>query len=323
MVVEQARRKGFVSWFQRISVIILQINNKAFPIKGYLFLVCSAFFTSLSYIFGKAINNEFSPETTVFFWFFGAFLCSLLVVVWLPSQRLEIRGVRRYFPIFVYSSILTAVGAALWIASIWIIGPPLTSFLMKSQTLFTLMLGFIFLGERLNRWELFGIIITILGAVIVSYQKEGYLLMGTLLALISAFFYSILSFLIKKIAQDLNMLTVASLRALGVSIVVFIYLTVTGTFEMPSLLDVLFMTLGGISGAFIAKTSQFQSIKLLDVSRSTAVMPLESLFVVLFSYLFFGDLPSLVKLAGGVCIVTGVVFVVIFRGAKADVLEHE
>jgi uncharacterized membrane protein len=118
-----------------------------------LFLLCSAFFTSLSYIFGKAINDESSPEATVFFWFFGAFLCSLLVVIWLPSQRLEIRGVRRYFPIFVYSSILTAVGAALWISSIWIIGPPLTSFLMKSQTLFTLMLGFIFLGERLNTWN--------------------------------------------------------------------------------------------------------------------------------------------------------------------------
>lgn len=288
-----------------------------------MFLICSAFFTSFSYIFGKAINNQLGPGTTVFFWFFGAFLCSSLFIILLPSQRLEMRELRRYFPIFVYSSILTAVGAALWIASIWIIGPPLTSFLMKSQTLFTLMLGFIFLGERLNRWELVGIVITIFGAVIVSYQKEGYLLMGTLLALISAFFYSILSFLIKKVAQDLNMLTVASLRALGVSIVVFIYLTVTGTFEIPSLLDVLFMTLGGISGAFVAKTSQFQSIKLLDVSRSTAVMPLESLFVVLFSYLFFGDLPSFVKLTGGVCIVTGVVFLVIFRGERADVLEHE
>ena len=301
----------------------MRINNKGFPIKGYLFLICSAFFTSLSYIFGKAIDNEYGPGTAVFFWFFGAFLCSSFVVILLPSQRLEFRGLRRYLPIFIYSSILTAVGAALWIASIWIIGPPLTSFLMKSQTLFTLMLGFIFLGERLNRWESVGIIITVFGAVIVSYQREGYLLIGTLLALISAFFYSILAFLIKKIAQDLNMLTVASLRALGVSVVVFMYLTVTNTFKMPGLLDVLFMTLGGISGAFIAKTSQFQSIKLLDVSRSTAVMPLESLFVILFSYVFFDDLPSFVKLLGGVCIVTGVVFLVIFRGEKADFLEHE
>lgn len=284
--------------------------------------MCSAFFTSLSYIFGKAINEEIGPETTVFFWFFGAFVCSIAAVVLLPSQRLESREVRRYFPIFIYSSILTAVGAGLWIASIWIIGPPLTSFLMKSQTLFTLMLGFMFLGERLNRWELVGIVITIVGAVIVSYQKEGYLFLGTLLALISAFFYSILSFLVKKIAQDLNMVTVASLRALGVSLVVFTYLIVTGTFKLPGPLDLLYMILGGISGAFVAKTSQFQSIKLLDVSRSTAVMPLESVFVLLFSYVFFGDFPSLVKLTGGVFIVTGVVFLVIFRGERKDATEH-
>jgi hypothetical protein len=42
------------------------------------------------------------------------------------------------------------------------------------------------------------------------------------------------------------------------------------------------MRLGGITGAYIAKACQFQAIKLIDVSRTTAVLPLESIFVVLF-----------------------------------------
>jgi drug/metabolite transporter (DMT)-like permease len=140
------------------------------------------------------------------------------------------------------------------------------------------------------------------------------------MALLSAFFYSLLSFLVKKIAQDLNMLTVANLRALGVAIVAFIYLIISGRFQVPGLTDLVLMAFGGLTGAYIAKASQFQSIKLLDVSRSTAVMPMESLFVILFSYFIFDDLPSIVKLIGGAGIIAGVVFLVIFRGEKNDVL---
>ncbi|HSE83462.1 MAG TPA: DMT family transporter [Thermodesulfobacteriota bacterium] len=305
------------------EVIKLKEKPVKFPLKGYLFLVSTAFFTALSYIFGKAVNNDLNPETVTFFWFFGAFFFSIFGVLLFPSQRTELRYLRKYTAIFLWSSVVTAIGAALWIISLRTIGPPLTSFLMKSQTLFTLLLGIVFLGERLNRGETFGIILTIAGGVIVAYQEEGYLILGTLVALLSALFYSVLSFLVKKIAQDLNMLTVATLRAFGVSAVAIIYLLVTQRFEMPGLKDLLFMILGGLTGAYIAKASQFQSIKLLDVSHSTAVMPMESLFVVIFSYFFFHDLPPVIKLIGGTAIIIGVVFLVIFRGEKseAEILE--
>ena len=76
------------------------------------------------------------------------------------------------------------------------------------------------------------------------------------------------------------------------------------------------MALGGLTGAYIAKASQFQSIKLLGITRSTAVMPLESIFVILFSFTIFDELPSAIKLAGGFMIVFGVIFLVIFRGGE-------
>jgi len=288
-----------------------------YPLRGYFFLVGTAFFTALSYVFGKAVNKDLYPETVTFFWFFGAFFFSIFTVMLVPSQRTELRYIRKYLTIFLFSSIVTAIGAALWIFSLRTIGPPLTSFLMKSQTLFSLLLGIMFLGERLNKGETIGIMLTIAGGVIVAYQEEGYLILGTFMALLSAFFYSLLSFLVKKIAQDLNMLTVANLRALGVAIVVLVYLIITERFQVPGLKDLVFMAFGGLTGAYIAKASQFQSIKLLDVSRSTAVMPLESLFVVLFSYFLFHDLPSVIKLIGGTVIIIGVVFLVIFRGERA------
>jgi len=300
-----------------------QLKKQRFPVVGYLFLVGTAFFTALSYAFGKSVDRSLDPETTAFFWFFGAFICSIFVVMAVPSQRAEVKKLRNYTKIFIYTSVLTSIGAALWIISIRTIGIPLTSFLMKAQTLFALMLGMIFLGERLNKGETIGIVITITGGVIVAYQRDIGLLIGTFTALGAAFFYSALSFIVKKFAQNLNMLTVANLRALGVSIFLIIYLIVTGTFEMPTrLIDIIFMALGGITGAYIAKASQFQAIKLIDVSRTTAVLPMESLFVVLLSYFLFDEIPSVFKLIGGALIIAGVIFLVIFRGQKPEVLDQ-
>ena len=293
-------------------------GREKFPLTGYLFLVGTALFTALSYVFGRAIDRSFHPAAITFYWFFGAFVCSVLVAAAIPSQRAEVRHLGKYTKIFIYSSVLTAIGAALWISAIKTIGIPLTSFLMKAQTLFSLLLGMIFLGERLNKWETFGIVVTITGGIIVAYQRELSLLVGTLTALGAAFFYSSLSFTVKKMGQKLNMLTVANLRALGVSICLILYLAATGTLQTPGPVDLAFMALGGITGAYIAKACQFQAIKLIDVSRTTAVLPLESIFVVIFSYYIFHEIPSLIKLIGGAGIIVGVIFLVVFRAEKPE-----
>ncbi len=291
-------------------------TSEKLPIKGYLFLVSTAFFTALSYAFGKSLDSNLDPETTTFFWFFGAFVFAAILVPFLPSQQRELRQIGKYKEIFIWSSILTSVGAALWVISLWSIGPALTSFLMKAQTLFSLILGVLFLGERLNRGESIGIAITVVGGIIVAYQRDSYLIYGTITAISAAFLYSFLSFKVKQIAQNLNMLMVATLRTLGVSIVLFIYLVATGTFAAPSWKEIIIMALGGTTGAYIAKASQFHSIKLLDVSRSTAVMPLESIFVVLLAYFLFDDIPPTIKLIGGAGIILGVVFLVIYRSEE-------
>ena len=138
-----------------------------FPIKGYLFLIGTAFFTAISYVCGRAVDKSIGPDQVTFYWFFGAFIISLFVYPVVESQRRELKNIRKYKLIFFLSSVLTAVGAALWIYSLRSIGIPLTSFLMKAQTLFTLILGVVFLGERFNRGEVIGLIITIIGGMIV------------------------------------------------------------------------------------------------------------------------------------------------------------
>ncbi len=306
-----------------------------FPLKGYVLIVGTAFFTALSYIIGKYLDigahegthsaahpagSGLDLETTTFFWFFGAFVAAFILSMFIPAQRKELGQFRKYGVIFLLTSAFTSVGAVLWVNSLWIIGPALTSFLMKSQTLFSLLFGIIFLRERINRGEAAGMTLTIAGGVVVAYHKDSYLLLGVAAVLVSALCYSMVAFWVRKLAakKQLNMLTVATLRTFGVSVILLSYLLITGTIEIPTFREILLMGAGGTCGAYIAKSCQFYSIKLLDLSRSTAVMPLESLFVVLLSLAFFNSVPSTVKLLGGVCILAGVVFLVIFRDTKGE-----
>ncbi len=292
-----------------------------FPVRGYLLIVGTAFFTALSYAIGKYLDTSgggLDPVATAFFWFCGAFVAAFFISALIPSQRKEIRNPGKYKTILVLTSVFTSIGAVLWVGSLWIIGPALTSFLMKSQTLFSLLLGIIFLRERINRGEAAGMALTIAGGAVVAYHRDEYLLLGVGAVLVSALCYSMVSFWVRKIGEQkrLNMLTVATLRTFGVSAILLVYLIVTGTFEVPKTREILFMAAGGTCGAYIAKACQFYAIRILDLSRSTAVMPLESLFVVLLSVALFDSVPQTEKLLGGVCILAGVVFLVIFRDEK-------
>lgn len=284
-------------------------------------MVGTAFFTALSYAIGKYLNTgglELDPVATTFFWFAGAFATAFAASAMSPSQRKEIRDFRKYAKILLLISAFTSVGAVLWVKSLWIIGPALTSFLMKSQTLFSLVLGIIFLRERVNRGEAVGMALTIAGGGVVAYHRDSDLLFGVATVLLAALCYSMVTFWVRKFAdgERLNMFTVATLRTFGVSLVLLTYLTASGTIEIPGTREILLMAAGGTCGAYIAKGCQFYSIKLLDLSRSTAVMPLESLFVVLFSLVFFDSVPPAIKLIGGACVLAGVVVLMIFRNEK-------
>ena len=134
----------------------------------------------------------------------------------------------------------------------------------------------------------------------------------------AAFCYSCLFIIVRKRSSNLNMMMVATLRSLGVSIIGVLYLLFSDRFQLPSNIDLIYMLIGGTCGAYIGKALQFQAIKLVDVSRTTAVTPLEAVFVVLLTFFFFDTIPSSSKLIGGGFIVVGVIFLLIFRKENLD-----
>lgn len=291
--------------------------SKSNILLGYFLVMGTAFFTAFSYIFGKKVSDDLYPETVAFYWFFGAFVFALIKRLIFSSIgtkfRVPLRDLSKYKEVMIISSIVTVFGVAFWVIALRSAGPPVTSFLMKFQVVFSVVLGAFFLNERLKPLEVFGIILTILGGLIITYDTTIFELKGAFYAVGAAFCYSCLFIVVRKKGSKLNMMMVATLRSLGVSIIGIIYLFLSGRFQLPTNIDLVYMLIGGTCGAYIGKALQFQAIKLVDVSRTTAVTPLEAVFVVSLTFLFFDTIPSSLKLIGGGLIIIGVIFLLIFR----------
>ena len=298
------------------------INKKQNVLIAYALVMGTAFFTAFSYIFGKKVSEDLYPETVAFYWFFGAFLFAvikrLIFMVFGTKFRVPIKELSKYNEVMIISSIITVFGVAFWVIALRSVGPPVTSFLMKFQVVFSVILGAALLNERLRKLEIFGIILTIMGGVVIAYDTSGFELKGSIFAIMAAFCYSCLFIIVRKRSSNLNMMMVATLRSLGVSIIGVLYLLFSDRFQLPSNIDLIYMLIGGTCGAYIGKALQFQAIKLVDVSRTTAVTPLEAVFVVLLTFFFFDTIPSSSKLIWGGFIVVGVIFLLIFRKENLD-----
>lgn len=284
---------------------------------GYSLIIGTAFFTAFSYIFGKMVSLDLYPETIAFYWFFGAFLVAL-VKRWIFSifdtkYKISISDLRKYSLVMGISSVATIFGMVFWVIALREIGPPMTSFLMKFQVVFSVILGFLFLNEKLRKLEIFGIFLTLIGGLVITYDISHFELKGGLFAIFAAFSYSCLFLIVRKLGSKLNMMIVATLRSLGVAILAVVYLLFTNKFQFPSSLDLAYMFIGGTFGAYIGKAFQFQAIKLVDISRTTAITPLEAVFVIGLTFVFFDTIPSSIKLTGGALIILGVLFLLIFR----------
>jgi len=289
-------------------------------ILGYLFVVGTAFFTAFSYIFGKMVSDDLYPETVTFYWFLGAFLVAIIngiiLSIFSNNFKFVLSNLKDYKKVTIISSLITIVSVAFWVIALRTVGPPVTSFLMKFQVVFSVLLGFLFLNEKLNRLEILGIIITFVGAFVITYDSSNFELKGSLYAILAAFGYSSLFMIVKKMGSQLNMMMVAVLRSLGVSILVGLYLIYFNKFQLPTPTDFIYMLIGGTCGAYIGKAFQFQAIKLVDISRTTAITPLEAVFVLILTYIFFDSVPSTIKLIGGSLILLGVLSLIIFSRKK-------
>jgi drug/metabolite transporter (DMT)-like permease len=142
---------------------------KIMPVGLLIALGSAITYGSLS-LFGKKLSGEYHPWTIMFYIFgFGTITLFIFQLgqpdIWPAGSNI--------LPLFTgFVLISTIVGFGLYTRSLKNLPASVASITATSEIFFASILAYIFLGERLDIWQIVGSILIIIGVVLVSLAKE-------------------------------------------------------------------------------------------------------------------------------------------------------
>ncbi|MEM7059574.1 MAG: DMT family transporter [Pseudomonadota bacterium] len=272
-------------------------RNQSPEIRGIIFMCISTLCFSVMHVIIRytSVNTDLHSYQIAFFRnVFGFFVFLPLLVTqgagFLKTQRLGLHAFRSLFNIgamliFFYALSITEV------AHVTALG--------FSAPIFAAVLSVVFLGERFRarRWLAIGF--GILGMLVIA--RPGYIPieLGTVLVIVSAFFWAIVLTIIKVMSRTESSLTIVAymniflaIYALGPAIWVWVWPTWEGWLLMIAI---------AIAGT-CAQICVSQSLK---EAEQTLVMPFDFLrliWVAIIGYWVFGEIPDEFIWAGGAII---------------------
>lgn len=285
--------------------------------KGIILAFLSSIGIASCYIISKTILNYINIETSITIWFFFASLFYLAYFL-LTGREEHLKKITRNWKKLSILALSTAAGGILWFYGISLTEPTRVAFISRFSTVFVILMGVIFLKERFTHIEVSGISLAVLGAFILTSSNGTASLTVTLIVLASAFFFALSSFLAKVFVKDIDSLTLAGGRTLYYLLFISIYTFSTGSFQIPPHPNAyLLAALGGFAGAFGAFILFYQSLELIQVSKSISVKTSEPFLTALFSFLIFSTLLDLNQIVGGILIVAGILVLTLGHRIKS------
>ncbi len=289
---------------------------------GIVYLILASVIYSIMPVLIRVLNaGNIPPVSQVFLRYIFAFLAAVLyfrhtrsfisikketLLFFLAVSLLGYSGTNL---LFTYSMIHTEISRAL--------------FIFYCFTIITPLLGFVFLKERLNKYNTVALVVSFLGLIFLFKPTVGgNWQIGTLFALGAAFLQSF--YLVgRKILTNYNSETlllgntavgVVSIGILALTLEKNFYFGQSGIRTMSGetwLLTILFGLLN-FSGWFLM-TRGFQLVK---TSTGSLVMLSENIFAVMFALIFFQEVPLAGTIWGGVLILIAILLVLSKEASK-------
>ncbi len=282
-------------------------------LKGYIYVVASLLLTDVSFVFMTIAVKSISIVSAAFFLFVVGVSASTLILIATRKIPETTMLIRKYWKPVVAIGVLNFISLFLWLYSLKLIGPSLTAFLARFGTIFTILMGVLFLKERFNKIELIGAIIMIGGAFVLSYNGGNFLILGVLLVLLLSLTFSLWQFLTKVYIKQINPIVMNHVRLMFTFIVIAVYVGGSRSLEIPSLNIFGIIALGSIAGGVIGFILNYKAMELTDLSKISTIQSLEPFIVALYSFIILRTIPTGYQFLGGIIIVAGTLLLVMGR----------
>ncbi len=278
--------------------------------KGIIYAILASMllgtgFISVKYFFSQGMN---APTLNAAWFFFGSTFS--FIIAWLITKGRIIFLVKKFWKIELMLGLANGINAIFWFKGLETLDPSVASFILRFVTIFTIILGFVFLKERFTKVESLGVGIAMLGAFIITYSGGELAFQGVIFMLLAAFFFAVHNILAKSISDDVDPMSLNAMRAMFSFFVVMTYAVVTGSvqtdkfhlFPMIAATATVTMVLG--FWLFL------KAIQAMEVSKVMVVRSIDPFFVMLYSFIFLHSVPHPIEIIGGIIIVIGIVILI-------------
>jgi len=277
--------------------------------KGLFFALTGTVFISSYFIAGKYALEGFNAETFCFIWMSATVVFTFGIIAAKRKLR-EIRLAKSAVPSIVGLGISVGIGLVLLYSGLKLIDPTFTAFLARSLPVMVVLLGVVFLGERLKAIEILPMALMVGGGVISVWGRWETVGIGVTLALLGYVAFAFQRLFAKIGAGKVDSAVQVFYRAAIAWVVVTTWMLISGRadFNVPTKYWwVLF--LGAFLSPCMGNMLSFHSYKYWSLSRNAMVLMIQPLLVLPMAWLFLARTPEPKAIIGGIVILVGALWV--------------
>jgi len=288
---------------------------KIFELKAvYLKLILAAFFLGSTFISGKILSQIFPPLTCAFLRFsVAAFF--LFVFIYRKNGTIPLCSFRNLIVIFLLSLIGIAGDNFLFFSGLRIIQANRGAIIIALGPISILVFSSIIFKEKLTKYRLFGIFLSVIGAIIViskgDFNKvfQGNIGMGELYMLGSVFSWTFFTLLGKRIMEMISPVVVLAYAGLMAAFILLYPVILEGQiyllFQWNTTIILSVLALG-LLGTALAYNWYYEGIKKIGPSRSGAFINLVPIFAAVLSTIIFKEEVTRSFVIGAILVFVGV-----------------
>lgn len=282
--------------------------------KGILLMILASIgFGSYSLII-KFLSPKFSPITLSFAVYLLSFLFILPLFVHTKkvsefsqaSSKVKLLAISVGF----FGIIL---GWLSFIYAIGFIGPTLSTTIVQMQPIFVLLLGWIFLKEKVNRKELFATCLILIAILMMGLGNADFNVtaQGIILSLLSCFSFAICTVLGRYLTQSLSSLTILTIRIISGTILLIPLLLFANVNELFTISFNDFLLLMGIvvTGTLVPYLLYYESLKRIKAILGSLIEVFAPIITAIGSYFLFAEVLALFQYLGILLAIVGVVII--------------
>lgn len=283
-------------------------------LKGYIYAFITTLTLSNVYIFSKAGLEEVNLYQFGFYWFGFAIIWNLIYSILSGHFKTTKKPTTFQLYNFLGMGLVEIIATtAIFIGINIIPNPTIPAMVRNIEPVLIVFLAILFLKEKFNKIELTGVIITIVGTLVISYNTNttinSLFIPGVEFVLISCVFYAIRNIWSKKVIHHFTALALNLNKVAFLFIIALIAMWISKSSFLISETAFWNILIGSIMGPFLTSYLQFLSLKYIDASRSTLVQSTTGFITLILAYFYFGTFPFLYQIIGGLITIIGLALV--------------